>query len=325
MSFLLHNFIDLLFNNFKNLRKEILIICDDSEKVNKIKDYIQNSKSSFNYKFKNLPDVKSKKFSVEPIIIELKRKNIIKIKSLKDFLINGDLIYTSANWFAKEFQRIPSFLINVENLFDETWHLNNTINSFSGRIKRFGDIFLSSFIILISLPFVIVACIFIYLEDKGTVFYSQKRIGISGQEFKIFKLRTMCIEAEKDGPRWASKEDKRITNIGRILRKTRLDELPQLLSVLKGEMSLIGPRPERREIEEMIEKDIPHYYLRHIVRPGLSGWAQVNYHYGSSVKDSEIKLSFDLYYIKKFSIWLDLLIFIKTIKVVFTAKGSVPK
>ena len=117
---------------WQNIRSDILMNGNNVSNNSEFDQYLKR----FNYKFKNLPDVKSKTFSKEPIIIELKRKNIIKIKSLKDFLINGDLIYTSANWFAKEFQRVPSFLINVENLFDETWHLNNTINSFSGRIKR---------------------------------------------------------------------------------------------------------------------------------------------------------------------------------------------
>ena len=134
-------------------------------------------------------------------------------------------------------------------------------------------------------------------------------------------MKTM---SEKNGPVWATKDDNRITKIGSILRKTRIDELPQLLSVLKGDMSLIGPRPERPEIEILLKRNIPYYDLRKVIRPGLSGWAQVNYPYGASLKDSENKLSYELFYIRNYSFWLDLLIFIKTIKLIFNMKGSSP-
>ena len=133
----------------------------------------------------------------------------------------------------------------------------------------------------------------------------------------------MCKEAEKDGARWASREDERITFIGKYLRKTRIDELPQLFSVIKGEMSLIGPRPERVEIENLLEEHIPNYYLRHLVKPGLSGWAQVNYPYGSSIEDSKMKLTYDFFYIKNFSFWLDLLIFFRTIRLVSRREGAI--
>ena len=133
--------------------------------------------------------------------------------------------------------------------------------------------------------------------------------------FKIFKLRTMYVNAEKGKAEWAKRYDKRITKIGRILRKIRIDELPQLISVLRGDMSLIGPRPEREQLEKMIIKKTPNYLVRYSVLPGLSGWAQVNYPYGASLEDAEEKLSYDFYYIKNYSLWLDLLIFIKTIRI----------
>ena len=134
----------------------------------------------------------------------------------------------------------------------------------------------------------------------------------------------MIVDAESNGAQWAMKNDKRITFIGKILRKTRIDELPQLISVLKGEMSLIGPRPERPEFNILLESKIPHYNLRHLVKPGLSGWAQVNYPYGSSIEDSKYKLSYDIYYIKNFSILLDFIILFKTIRLVLNGKGSAP-
>ena len=131
----------------------------------------------------------------------------------------------------------------------------------------------------------------------------------------------MIVDAESFGPQWASKNDKRITLVGNILRKTRIDELPQLISVLKGDMSLIGPRPERPEFNKLLEKEIPYYNLRHLFKPGLSGWAQVNYTYSSSLSESKNKLSYDLFYISNYSIFLDLLILFKTIRIVFNGSG----
>ena len=167
--------------------------------------------------------------------------------------------------------------------------------------------------------------ILIYIEDQGNIFYTQERDGIYGQKFNLIKLRTMKKDAEKKGAQWSIKNDKRITRIGCVLRKTRIDELPQLISVVKGEMNLIGPRPERRFFNQALEKEIPFYNLRHEVRPGISGWAQVNYSYGSSTEDSKMKLSYDLYYIKNFSNFLDLLILFKTIRLVLNARGAITK
>ena len=165
----------------------------------------------------------------------------------------------------------------------------------------------------------------IFIEDRGPIFYSQIRTGYLQKPFKIIKLRTMFINSEKDGVKWSTKNDKRITKIGRILRLTRIDELPQLISVLKGEMSLIGPRPERPEIDDYLIERIPYYELRYSVRPGLSGWAQVNYPYGASQKDAEEKLSYDIFYLANFSFLLDLGIMFKTIKLVLNMRGAIAK
>ena len=163
----------------------------------------------------------------------------------------------------------------------------------------------------------ILISLFIYLEDKGPILYSQIRTGYKGKKFKIYKFRSMKINAEKNGPQWASKIDSRITKVGKIIRFMRIDELPQLICVIKGTMSLIGPRPERPELDKQLEEAIKFYKYRYYMKPGLSGWAQVNYDYCSSIEDSTWKHSFDLYYLRNFSIWLDFLIFFKTIKVVF--------
>ena len=165
----------------------------------------------------------------------------------------------------------------------------------------------------------------IYLEDRGPIFYKQIRTGQYEINFEIIKLRTMKINAEEKGPQWSKFGDKRITKVGKILRLTRIDELPQLLSVLKGDMSLIGPRPERPEIDKELKLKIPNYSLRYIIRPGLSGWAQVNFPYGASISDSIRKFSYDIYYLKHSSTLLDFLICLRTTRMVFNAEGRSPK
>jgi len=189
--------------------------------------------------------------------------------------------------------------------------------------KRLADVIVSVLgLVLLSvvLPFVALA---IYLESPGPIFYAQERVGRAGRIFRLIKLRSMVPSAEQDGqPRWARRNDERVTRVGRFLRRTRLDELPQFLNVLRGEMSLIGPRPERPEFVAELQKRIPFYRSRLAVRPGLTGWAQVNYPYGSSVEDALIKLQYDLYYIKHQSFYLDLLILLKTIGVVLSFQGT---
>lgn len=193
------------------------------------------------------------------------------------------------------------------------------------RIKRCSDIFVSLCLIIFTFPVVIGVILMIKIEDRGPIFYSQLRSGFKGESFRIYKFRSMHTRAESDGVQWAKPNDKRITKVGNLIRKTRLDELPQLFNVLKGEMSLIGPRPERPELDDKLSTKIMYYNYRYLVKPGLSGWAQVNYPYGASVEDSEKKFSYDLFYMKNFSIWLDILIFFKTMKLIFNAKGATPK
>ncbi len=190
-------------------------------------------------------------------------------------------------------------------------------------LKRLADVTVSAFglaLLLALLPFVALA---VYLESPGPIFYSQERVGRAGRTFRLLKLRSMVPGAEQEGqPRWAEQNDERVTRVGRFLRRTRLDELPQCLNVLRGEMSLIGPRPERPEFVADLQKRIPFYRSRLAVRPGLTGWAQINYHYGSSVEDALVKLQYDLYYIKRQSLYLDLLILLKTIGVVLSFQGT---
>jgi lipopolysaccharide/colanic/teichoic acid biosynthesis glycosyltransferase len=163
----------------------------------------------------------------------------------------------------------------------------------------------------------------IRLDSPGPIFYLQIRCGRAGRLFSIFKFRTMSIDAEQDGQaRWATKGDQRITRVGRFLRQTRLDELPQLLNVLRGEMSIVGPRPERPEFVEMLQEEVPFYRTRLMVKPGLTGWAQIHYDYGNSVEDALIKLQYDFYYLRYWSVWLDLYIIFRTLGVVFRFRGT---
>jgi lipopolysaccharide/colanic/teichoic acid biosynthesis glycosyltransferase len=172
----------------------------------------------------------------------------------------------------------------------------------------------------IALPFVALA---IALDDGGPLFYRQVRSGRAGEPFFVVKFRTMRPDAEKDGkPRWAKKDDDRVTRVGKVLRKTRLDELPQIINVLRGEMHIVGPRPERPEFIAELEEKIPFYRTRLTVKPGLTGWAQIHYKYGNSVEDALVKLQYDLYYIRNRSLWLDFYIVFKTIGVVFRLEGT---
>jgi lipopolysaccharide/colanic/teichoic acid biosynthesis glycosyltransferase len=169
------------------------------------------------------------------------------------------------------------------------------------------------------LPFIALA---VALDDGGPIFYKQTRLGKAGKPFRVIKLRTMRCDAEKDGKaQWAKKDDARITRVGKFLRKTRLDELPQVINILKGDMHIVGPRPERPEFIANLEEQIPFYRTRLIVKPGLTGWAQVFYEYGNSVRDAMVKLQYDLYYIRNKSVWMDLFVIIKTISVVLQMGG----
>ena len=206
------------------------------------------------------------------------------------------------------------------------WFLENTgfeiyHNNFNLKAKRLLDLFFAMLIGIFAAPVIILAAIIVKLESKGPVFFIQERIGEGNRKFNIVKFRSMTTDAEKNGPQWASKNDNRVTKFGKIMRATRIDELPQLWNVLRGEMSFVGPRPEREFFIQQLEKEIPYYNLRHTVKPGLTGWAQVMYPYGASVEDAYRKLQYDLYYIKHHSIPFDVKVLLKTVTIVIFGKG----
>ena len=189
-------------------------------------------------------------------------------------------------------------------------------------IKRILDLFFVALLSVIAIPVGIITAVAIKKESPGPVFYRQKRVGQYNQEFEVIKFRSMRADAEKNGAQWASKNDSRVTRVGNFIRKTRIDELPQLINVLKGEMSMVGPRPEREVFIKELETVIPYYRFRHAVKPGITGLAQVKYPYGASVEDAVWKHKYDIYYIKHQSFFMDAKILLLTVKAVLFGMGQ---
>ncbi|MDE2095002.1 MAG: TIGR03013 family PEP-CTERM/XrtA system glycosyltransferase, partial [Burkholderiales bacterium] len=189
--------------------------------------------------------------------------------------------------------------------------------------KRVFDVLCALLLLVLASPVLLVAALAIMVDSKGPVFYRQERVGHAGRTFQVLKFRSMRVDAEQSGlPQWAAAKDNRVTRVGAVIRQFRIDELPQLLNVLKGEMSLVGPRPERPYFVDQLTRDIPYYAVRHSVKPGVTGWAQVRYQYGATVADSLEKLQYDLYYVKNHSLFLDIVILFETISVVLSGKGA---
>ncbi|MCL6480334.1 MAG: TIGR03013 family PEP-CTERM/XrtA system glycosyltransferase [Firmicutes bacterium] len=258
---------------------------------------------------------------VDRVIVALEdRRSIMPVRELLELRLQGIKIDEATTLLEKVSGKIevdqlyPSWLI-----FSDGFRLHSTFLL----MRRLISILISLALLIVVLPLIPLIALAIRLTSPGPVFYRQQRVGQFGRVFYCYKFRTMHVDAEADiGPTWAGDNDPRITPVGRFLRKTRLDELPQLWNVLRGDMGFVGPRPERPEFVEMLSAHIPYYHLRHIVRPGITGWAQINYHYGASVEESKEKLRYDLYYIKNLSLSLDLYIVLQTIKTVVLGRGS---
>jgi sugar transferase (PEP-CTERM system associated) len=189
-------------------------------------------------------------------------------------------------------------------------------------LRRIVSFSISFIALVICLPIIPVLMLAVRLSSPGPIFFRQTRVGLRGKPFEVVKFRTMRQDAEKNGAQWAKKNDSRVTGLGRFMRKTRLDEIPQLWNVLKGEMGFVGPRPERPEFVDWLNSEIPFYELRHIIRPGLTGWAQVRYGYGSTLEETKHKLEYDLYYVKHMSVGLDLLVVFETVKTILLRRGA---
>jgi exopolysaccharide biosynthesis polyprenyl glycosylphosphotransferase len=253
-------------------------------------------------------------------IIEKKPKDFWqKLLKLK---ITGLEIIGAVNLYQDLTGKIPIHHVN-DRWFVYTPGFALLRSNWVERIKTIVDLTGSVVLIILLMPLMGLIALAIKLDSPGPIFYKQKRIGKDEQEFQVIKFRTMIHNAEEEtGPVWAQENDSRVTRVGKALRLSRLDELPQLLNVLKKEMSFIGPRPERPEFIRELKEKIPYYFMRHSVKPGITGWAQVNYRYGASVEDAIEKVQYDLFYIQNMSLLLEIRILLKSIRVVLFGKGS---
>lgn len=214
--------------------------------------------------------------------------------------------------------------LSVQNLYPSSLIFSDGFKTSSilKRVKRYLDIVASAVGLSLFFPLCLLIALAIKLDSKGPVLYRQERMGEDGTTFYLLKFRSMRVDAEENGPVWAGANDGRVTRAGRVIRKLRLDEIPQMINVLRGEMSFVGPRPERPFFIKRLEKDIPYYSIRHTVKPGITGWAQIRYPYGASKEDAAEKLKYDLYYIKHMSTLFDLLIILETAKIVLLGRGA---
>jgi sugar transferase (PEP-CTERM system associated) len=241
-------------------------------------------------------------------------KLLLLLKSRGVLVQDGTVVYEAVTG------KVPIESLQLDSLLFSSGFQTSQSNLIYNRLS---SISVAGIGLLLALPLFPLVALAIKLTSPGPIFYQQRRVGRDGAVFDCFKLRTMSVGAEADtGPTWAADDDPRITRVGRFMRTVRLDEIPQLWNVLKGDMSLIGPRPERPEFVDWLNQEIPHYHLRHTIRPGITGWAQVRFEYGSSVEHSKEKLRYDLFYIKNMSPGLDLLIFFQTIKTILWGRGA---
>lgn len=257
----------------------------------------------------------------EVVLALEERRNALPLKDLLRIKTTGVHVNEISTFLERETGRVDLQSVNPSWLiFSDGFSSGRMLSSM---FKRLFDIAASLMLLALTLPLILLGALAVKLESKGPAFYRQRRVGLYGQGFDIIKLRSMRQDAEVAGKAvWAEKDDPRITRVGRFIRKVRIDELPQCWSVLKGEMSFVGPRPERPQFVEDLEQQIPYYAERHMVKPGITGWAQINYPYGASIEDSRHKLEYDLYYAKNYSPFLDVLILLQTLRVVLFPDGA---
>jgi sugar transferase (PEP-CTERM system associated) len=263
-----------------------------------------------------------KHLGVNEIIVAVReqRGGVLPLRSLLECRLNGVQVTDLARYFERVHGRVPIESLKVSWLIYGDGYRQGWLRSF---VKRLFDISATATLLVFTLPIMAVMALSIAIESGGPVIYRQDRVGRGGRKFTLLKFRSMGLDAEKDGrPSWAVANDARVTRVGRFMRRTRIDELPQLINVLRGEMSLVGPRPERPEFVAMLTEQIPFYAVRHSVKPGITGWAQVRYSYGSTIEHAVKKLEYDLYYVKNHTLLLDLLILIDTVRVVMIGDGA---
>ena len=264
----------------------------------------------------------ARRLDVDEIIVALteRRSGSMPLRELLDCKLAGVRVFDITTYFERMLGQIRVDFVNAGWLI-----FGDGFNQgfYRTAVKRVFDILCSLVLIVLAAPIMLITALAIKLESQGPIFYRQERVGAANKVFKVSKFRSMRTDAEKDGkPRWAAAQDDRVTRVGNIIRRLRIDELPQLFNVLSGDMSLVGPRPERPFFVQQLTNEIPYYAVRHSIKPGITGWAQVRYQYGSSIEDSQEKLQYDLYYVKNHSLFLDCVVLFETVGVVLTGKGA---
>jgi len=263
-----------------------------------------------------------KKLRVNEIIVAVRqqRGGVLPLRELLACRLNGVRVSDLAQFFERVHGHVPLDMSRSSWFIYGSGYRQGWLRALN---KRAFDLVVATLLLLPALPLMLLASVAIFIESPGAVIYRQERVGRRGKRFTLLKFRSMTRDAEKDGkPAWAAVNDHRITRVGRFLRKTRIDELPQLINVLRGEMSVVGPRPERPEFVAMLSEQVPFYAIRHSVKPGITGWAQVRYSYVATIEDSVKKLEYDIYYVKNHSMLLDALILLETIRVVLLGEGA---
>lgn len=257
---------------------------------------------------------------VSEVVLALQeRRNALPLNDLLRIKTKGVHVNDFSSFLERETGRVDLDTVNPSWLIFSDGFSSGRM--FSSAVKRLFDIVASLTLLLFTFPIIAVFALIVKLDSKGPAFFRQQRVGMFGEPFELIKLRSMRTDAEKNGAKWAEKNDDRITRVGRFIRKVRIDELPQTWSVLKGEMSFVGPRPEVPKFVDDLQEQIPFYGERHMVKPGITGWAQINYPYGASTEDSRKKLEYDLYYAKNYTPFLDLVILLQTVRVILWPEG----
>lgn len=269
----------------------------------------------------NLADFVVKLGTSEVVLALEERRNALPLEDLLRIKTTGVHVNEISSFLERETGRVDLDSVNPSWLiFSDGFSSGRRL---SGVAKRLFDIVASSILLALTLPVILLFAVLVKLESRGPAFYRQERVGLFGQSYHVIKLRSMRQDAEAEGKAvWASKGDVRVTRVGKFIRMVRIDELPQTWNVLKGQMSFVGPRPERPEFVADLETKLSYYAERHMVKPGITGWAQINYPYGASIEDSRHKLEYDLYYAKNYTPFLDLLILLQTIRVVLWPEGA---
>jgi len=258
---------------------------------------------------------------VSEVVLALQeRRNSLPLNDLLRIKTKGVHVNDFSSFLERETGRVDLDTVNPSWLiFSDGFSSGRVLSS---ALKRIFDIVASLILLLLTFPVIALFALIVKLDSKGPAFFRQERVGLYGESFYLIKLRSMRTDAEKDGAKWAEKNDNRITRVGKFIRKVRIDELPQTWSVLKGEMSFVGPRPEVPKFVNDLQEEIPFYGERHMVKPGITGWAQINYPYGASTEDSRKKLEYDLYYAKNYTPFLDLVILLQTVRVILWPEGA---